>query len=68
MTDEETRILKWGRNAKSNSVPKHADVLDYRTATGFETLLGYLYLDDRTERLKELMQIAYDEATKQFEE
>lgn len=68
LTDEEMRILKWGRNAKSNSVPKHADVLDYRIATGFETLLGYLYLDERTERLKELMQIAYNEAAKQFEE
>ena len=68
LTEEEALILKWGRNAKSNTVPKHADVLDYRIATGFETLLGYLYLDNKAQRLNEIMQIAYNEAAKQFGE
>ncbi len=61
LTDEEMRIYKWGRNAKSNTVPKNADVGDYRTATGFETLIGYLYLKSENERLESLLDIAYNE-------
>ena len=38
------QIYKRGRNAKSATVPKNADVRDYRMATGFEALVGYLYL------------------------
>ena len=60
LTEEELRILKWGRNAKSNTTPKNADVLDYRLATGFETLIGYLYLKKDEKRLKQLMNIAYE--------
>lgn len=60
LSDEEMRILKWGRNAKSNTVPKNADVTEYRMATGFETLLGYLYLDGKLERLEKLMEMAYE--------
>jgi ribonuclease-3 family protein len=44
LTDEEQSIYKRGRNAKSPTVPKNADVRDYRMATGFEALIGYLYL------------------------
>ena len=64
LTEEELRILKWGRNAKSNTVPKNADVADYRMATGFETLLGFLYLSDRTDRLETIMNAAYTEINK----
>lgn len=60
LSEEELRILKWGRNAKSNTTPKNADITDYRMATGFETLIGYLYLDDKTDRLCELLEIAYN--------
>lgn len=60
LTEAELAIYKRGRNAKSNTVPKHADVAEYRMATGFEALLGYLYLDGQAQRLHELMQLAYE--------
>lgn len=60
LTEDELRVLKWGRNAKSNTSPKNADIIDYRMATGFETLIGYLYLEEKTERLSYLMEKAYD--------
>ncbi|MEG0857494.1 MAG: ribonuclease III domain-containing protein [Terrisporobacter sp.] len=44
LTEEELCIFKRGRNTKSATVPKNADVRDYRAATGFESLVGYLYL------------------------
>lgn len=59
LTEDEMRVLKWGRNAKSNTSPKNADITDYRLATGFETLLGYLYLEGEAERLSYLMEKAY---------
>lgn len=59
LTDDELRVLKWGRNAKSNTTPKNADVTEYRMATGFETLVGYLYLSGEDDRLTYLLEIAY---------
>ncbi|MBB6715485.1 Mini-ribonuclease 3 [Clostridium gasigenes] len=44
LTEDELYIFKRGRNTKSATVPKNADVRDYRAATGFEALIGYLYL------------------------
>lgn len=64
LTEDEMRVLKWGRNAKSNTTPKNADVTDYRMATGFETLIGYLYLNGENERLAHLMHKAYEAAQK----
>lgn len=52
LTENESYIFKRGRNAKSTTVPKNADVRDYRMATGFEALVGYLYLIGDTERLE----------------
>ena len=52
LTENESYIFKRGRNAKSATVPKNADVRDYRMATGFEALVGYLYLICDTERLE----------------
>ena len=52
LTEDESYIYKRGRNAKSATVPKNADVRDYRMATGFEALVGYLYLIGNTERLE----------------
>ena len=60
LTEEEMRVLKWGRNAKSNTSPRNADITDYRLATGFETLLGYLYLEGEEKRLGFLMKKAYE--------
>lgn len=51
LTEDECYIYKRGRNAKSATVPKNADVREYRMATGFEALVGYLYLIGNTERL-----------------
>ncbi len=51
-TEEETRIYKRGRNQKSNTSPKNSDIIDYKYATGFEALIGYLYLKEDKERLE----------------
>ncbi len=62
LSEEEMAIFKRGRNAKSPTVPKNANLTDYRHATGFEALIGYLYLSGENERLNELMALAYDNA------
>ncbi len=60
LTAEEEEIFKRGRNAHSASVPKNADVTEYRAATGFEALVGYLYLTGQADRLDFLMEEAYN--------
>ncbi len=62
LTEKELGIYKRGRNAKSATVPKNADLTDYRRATGFEALIGYLHLAGEEERLSELMEIAFNNA------
>ena len=52
LTEEESKIYKRGRNQKSNTSPKNADIIDYKHATGFEALIGYLYLNNEIERLQ----------------
>ena len=52
LNEEEEAVYKRGRNAKSPTVPKNAEVRDYRMATGFEALIGYLYLIGNKERLE----------------
>lgn len=54
LSEEELEIVKKGRNAKSHKAPKNTDILTYKHATGFETLIGYLYMNDQN-RLKEIM-------------
>ena len=51
LTEEEESVYRRGRNAKSYTTAKNASVGDYRKATGFEALLGYLYLDDKMDRV-----------------
>lgn len=63
LSDEETHVYKRGRNAKSPTMAKNATAGDYRRATGFEALMGYLYLTDRTKRLMELVKLALDSYT-----
>ncbi|WP_422658473.1 Mini-ribonuclease 3 [Paenibacillus sp. EC2-1] len=55
LTEEERDVVRQGRNAKSGSIPKNADVLEYRHATAFECLVGYLYYAGHHERLQELI-------------
>lgn len=54
-TEEEERIYKRGRNAKSFTAAKNASIGDYRVATGLEALMGYLYLTNQMERIIFLM-------------
>ena len=51
LTEEEMAVYKRGRNSKSYTTAKNASVTDYRIATGYEALIGYLYLDGQTDRL-----------------
>ena len=55
LTEEELADYKRGRNAKSATMAKHATMIDYRMATGFEALIGYLYLQAQHNRLLELI-------------
>lgn len=55
LTEEETAVYKRGRNAHSVSSAKNASIKDYRMATGFEALVGYLYLTKQYERLLTLV-------------
>lgn len=55
LKEEELSVYRRGRNAKSFTMAKNATVADYRRATGFEALMGYLYLENRTERMMELI-------------
>ncbi len=54
LTEEELRIFKRGKNAKPASAAKNAKLHDYKTATGFETLVGFLYLTGHMDRVLEL--------------
>lgn len=57
LTEEEKDVVRRGRNAKTTSMPKNAELADYKHATGFEALLGYLYLNNRMDRLMELLHL-----------
>ena len=54
LTEEEEAVYRRGRNAKKATKSKNATVSDYVRSTGFEALLGYLYLTGQTERIREL--------------
>lgn len=60
LSDDEIKIYKRGRNAKSPTAAKNADIIDYRRATGFETLLGYLYFKKDFARLEEILKLSYE--------
>ena len=55
LSEEEEAVFKRGRNAKSYTVAKNASMTDYRNATGFEALVGYLYLTGQNARILELV-------------
>ena len=57
LSEHETAILKRGRNATGNTVPKHADAAEYRRATALECLFGYLFLTGKNERVRELFEV-----------
>lgn len=57
LSEEETSILHRGRNASATHVPKSAYAIEYRKATGIEALFGWLYLEGRNERIRELFAV-----------
>jgi ribonuclease III family protein len=63
LTQEEADMYRRGRNAKCGAVPRNCDPVDYRKATGFEALMGWLYLHGKRERLEELLILAYQADT-----
>ena len=58
--EEEKEVIIRARNHKTNSHPKNTDILTYKHATGFEALIGYLYLNNK-ERLNEIIDIILKE-------
>lgn len=61
LTEEEKIAAKRGRNAKVGHTPKNAEMIEYRLATGFETLLGYLFFTHQDERLLVILNMAVSE-------
>ena len=64
-TEKETEVYKRGRNAKSASSAKNASIQDYRRATGFEAVMGWLYLKGETDRMLFLIQKAMEAGKEQ---
>ena len=60
LTEEEVAVFKRGRNAKSATTPKNADVLEYRCATGLEALIGFLYIKKEFDRIEYLLCKIYE--------
>lgn len=64
LTETEITVYKRGRNAKAFTRAKNASMSDYRTATGFEALMGYLYLTEQSDRMMELIKLGLDQIEK----
>ena len=60
LTNEEKNVVNRGRNYKRSSHPKNTDIVTYKISSGFEALIGYLYLENK-ERLNEIMKIILEE-------
>lgn len=61
LTETEAGIVRRARNKKITSKPKNADPMDYKNATAFEALVGYLYLIGQTERMEAIIRLALEE-------
>ncbi|MCD8129900.1 MAG: ribonuclease III [Lachnospiraceae bacterium] len=64
LTPEEADIYRRARNAKSNTKAKNASIVAYRKATGLEAVIGYLYIQNKTDRILELMSLALGAAAR----
>lgn len=62
LNEEEMYIFKRGRNANPATIPKNAELSEYRTATGLEAMLGYLFLTGQTERTAHIMKAILEQA------
>ena len=61
LTEDEAAIFKRGKNCSHLNIPKSASPIEYKTATGFEAIFGYLHLKKDSHRVKELFALAYPE-------
>lgn len=61
LTEQEQDIVRRGRNAHANTIPKNATIADYKKATAFEALIGYLFLMKNETRLEEIIGLAFEE-------
>ncbi len=60
LSEQELGVVKRGRNAKSGTVPKNTELVDYKYATAFEALIGYLHLSMQEERKQEIFKLALE--------
>lgn len=60
LREKEKEIIKRGRNAENHHLPKNATVQEYMYSTGFEALIGYLYLTKQDNRLEEILELCID--------
>ena len=60
LTDEEIGVVRRARNHKGGSHPKNCDIITYKYATGLEALIGFLELDNRRDRIDEIMKEIFD--------
>ena len=66
LTEKEISVLKRGRNSTGNTVPKHADAVDYRRATAIECLFGYLFLTGQEERISQIFNVIMENVLPEF--
>lgn len=64
LTDEELQVITSARNAKTNNVAKNSNLEEYKKSTSFEALIGYLYLTNQFDRLKQILDICKAEMEK----
>jgi len=67
LTEGEEDAYRRGRNCVHGNTPKHSTVSEYRRATGFEALFGYLYVKGNSQRIRELFVLAFSEETESEE-
>ena len=60
LTDEEIVIVNRARNHKSHTSPKNTDIVTYKYSTGFEALIGYLYLSNKKDRINDIMDYVFN--------
>lgn len=65
VTEEEKGILHRGRNASATHIPKGSNAIEYRKATGTEALFGWLYLEEKSERIRELFEMILEHSKKE---
>ena len=60
LSEEELEIVRRGRNTENHHLPKNANCADYSYSTGFEALIGFLYLTKQDERLSQILKLCID--------